>query len=353
VARRRGFTLIELLVVIAIIGVLIALLLPAVQAAREAARRAQCVNNLKQMGLALHNYESANGTFPPSNTCAVVNGTYFITGFSVQARILSYVEGSTLYNAINFTYPNTHRTAANGTVVNTIVAMYLCPSDLNQGAMTAYPTPGVNARAPSYGVNEGDWFMWNGLDPTTGAANSPTTRGVFAPNVCRRMAEFKDGTSTTTLATDVKALQPFCRLGAQFSEANLSSPTVIPPTPNTPPLVAASEYTSGICNANPPGHAHTAWVDGNNQETGMTTAFPPNTVAFNPTAQADLDIMTNLVNFNVPIYGALTARSYHAGGVNALLADGSVKFIKSSINGDTWRALGTIGGGEVVSADAF
>ncbi len=94
-------------------------------------------------------------------------------------------------------------------------------------------------------------------------------------------------------------------------------------------------------------------MDGNNQETGVTTAFPPNTVALNPTSNADLDIMTNLVNFNVPIFGALTARSYHAGGVNALFADGSVKFIKSSINGSTWRALGTIQGGEAVSADAF
>jgi prepilin-type processing-associated H-X9-DG protein len=85
----------------------------------------------------------------------------------------------------------------------------------------------------------------------------------------------------------------------------------------------------------------------------MTTAFPPNKAAFNPTANADLDIFTFLVNSNQPIFGAITARSYHPGGVNALFADGSVKFIKSTIDGNTWRALGTINGGEVLSADAY
>ncbi len=200
----------------------------------------------------MHNYEGANGAFPPSNTCAVVNGTYFLTGFSAQARILGYLEGGVVFNTINFTYPNTHRTAANGTIANTTMNVYLCPSDINAGALTAYPTPGVNARAPSYGVNEGDWFLWNALDPTTGAALGPKTRGVFAPNLCRRLADFQDGTSTTFLASDVKALQPFCRLGAPFSEPNLSDPNAVPPAPNLSPLSVASEYTSALCNANPP-----------------------------------------------------------------------------------------------------
>src|SRR5277367_773770 len=112
---RRGFTLIELLVVIAIIAVLIALLLPAVQAAREAARRAQCVNNLKQMGLGLHNYENSISSFPPSNVISTVNGVANLGGFSVQARILPYLEQGVAFNAINFS--STHRTAINGTVV--------------------------------------------------------------------------------------------------------------------------------------------------------------------------------------------------------------------------------------------
>jgi prepilin-type processing-associated H-X9-DG protein len=170
----------------------------------------------------------------------------------------------------------------------------------------------------------------------------------------RRIATFTDGTSQTLVVTDVKALNPFCQVGGQFSEPDLSSPTAPLPSPYANPLSVASEYTTvAACNDNPPGQGHTAWVDGNPQETGMSTAFPPNTVARNPNSGADLDILTVLISKNKPLYGAITARSYHPGGVNALFADGSVHFIKSSIDGNTWRALGTIAGGEVISADAY
>ena len=349
--RRRspGFTLIELLVVIAIIAVLIALLLPAVQAAREAARRMQCTNNLRQIGLGLHNYESIAGAFPPANATWTVGTTFTYNGFSVHARILPFMEQGVAFNTINFSL--THRTADNATVVNMQINSFVCPSDPNSGGMTAFPTANTFARVPCYGFNEGDWFLWNAT--TGGVNNAPITRGVFAPNVSRRTAEFTDGTSQTVIATDVRALQPFCQLGAQFSEATLSSPTAIPPSPNAPPLSVASEYTSSICNAIPPAQGHTAWVDGNPQETGMTTAFPPNKAAINPTSKGDLDIMTVLISKNQPIYGAITARSYHPGGVNAVLADGSVRFVKSSVDGNTWRSLGTIQGGEVVGADAY
>ena len=108
--------------------------------------------------------------------------------------------------------------------------------------------------------------MWNGT-ATTGTNNGPNTRGVFGPNLSRRIAEFTDGTSNTLVATDVKALQPFCQTGAQFSEANISSPTAVPPDPNASPLNVASEYTStASCGTNPPGQGHTAWVDGNPQK---------------------------------------------------------------------------------------
>jgi prepilin-type N-terminal cleavage/methylation domain-containing protein/prepilin-type processing-associated H-X9-DG protein len=347
---RPGFTLIELLVVIAIIAVLIALLLPAVQAAREAARRIQCTNNLKQIGLGLHNYEGLTGAFPPSNIAGTVNGAFIYNGFSVHARILPLMEQGVAFNSINFSF--THRTVQNSTVVAMALTCFLCPSDPNMDGLTAFPS-GVNARVPCYGFNEGDWYIWNALS-ASGYNNPPPTRGVFGPNVSRRIAEFTDGTSQTLLATDVKALNPFCQVGGQFSEPNLSSPTAPLPSPYAAPLSVASEYTTvAACNDIPPGTGHTAWVDCNVQETGMTTAFPPNKAAINPTSHADLDILTLLISKNQPLYGAITSRSYHPGGVNALFGDGGVRFVKSSVDGMTWRALGTIAGGEIVSGDAY
>jgi prepilin-type processing-associated H-X9-DG protein len=116
----------------------------------------------------------------------------------------------------------------------------------------------------------------------------------------------------------------------------------------------ASEYQSvASCGSIPVGTGHTAWVDGNSQETGMTTAFTPNKAAINPTNRADLDILTLLISKNQPLYGAITARSYHPGGVNALFADGGVRFIKTTIDGTTWRSLGTVAGAEVVSSDSY
>ena len=211
--RRGGFTLIELLVVIAVIAVLIALLMPAVQSAREAARRIQCTNNLKQIGLGLHNYEGLVSAFPPSNIAAIVGGTFTYNGFSVHARILPLMEQGVAFNAINFSF--THRTVQNSTVVGLALTCFLCPSDPNMSGLTAFPS-GVDARVPCYGFNEGDWFLWNALS-ASGTNNPPATRGVFGPNLSRRIAEFTDGLSPTLLATDVKALNPFCQVAGRGS----------------------------------------------------------------------------------------------------------------------------------------
>ncbi len=173
--RRRGFTLIELLVVIAIIALLIALLLPAVQAAREAARRIQCTNNLKQIGLAMHNYETAIGGFPPS-MCATGSGSNvtWINGWSALSRILPYSEQGNLFNAANFTLWKEN--PENSTSISQNVGLLVCPSEIQpQVSSHDYGLAGVT----SYGVNQGDWFVWGGF-------NGPQNRNAFGMNRSRR-----------------------------------------------------------------------------------------------------------------------------------------------------------------------
>jgi prepilin-type N-terminal cleavage/methylation domain-containing protein/prepilin-type processing-associated H-X9-DG protein len=340
--RRRGFTLIELLVVIAIIAVLIALLLPAVQAAREAARRIQCTNNLKQIGLGLHNYESVAGTFPPSNILqGSANTVTWNGGFSLHTRILPLMEQGVTFNNLNFSF--NHISWQNSSIVASSMSFFLCPSDVNGSQRTPFPPftgiPG-SVYPSSYGFSVGDWFCWNGF-------NGPDNRQAFEPNRSRRIAEFTDGTSNTLLASDVKIYQPLRRCSAQL--ANINNPLVVP-GPEQDPLTIAPEYSSAACGLS---QSHTFWADGNVQETGMSTAWPPNKTIIDPTSNNDLDLLTKLSSQGGPTFGAITARSYHSGGVNVLLADGSVRFVKSTINGNTWRALGTVNGREVVSSNAF
>ncbi len=178
VPRRRGFTLIELLVVIAII----ALLLPAVQSAREAARRVQCTNNLKQLGLALHNYETSVGALPMTLSLrGVGNSVYYDTGWSAQARILPHLEGNPLFNAANLGVFK--EDPPNATVIALDVAAFLCPSEVRPEVSTLdYGRSGV----VNYGMSGGDWFVWGGF-------NGPSTRSAFGPNRSRRVAEIADG----------------------------------------------------------------------------------------------------------------------------------------------------------------
>lgn len=317
---------------------MIALLLPAVQSAREAARRMQCSNNLKQLGLGLHNYESIAGAFPLSGVYSAKSNPAWV-GWSVHARVLPLLEQGPMFNSINFTLPYTR--PDNFTVASATVSMFVCPSEVN--TTPTPPSPFFNSPkgVTSYGFNMGDWFLY--------AQGGPTTRGVFAPNLSRRLAEFTDGTSNTMVSSEAKVRNPFYMCFGGLSNVNNPDVSMIP-SPTADPFTVAPEY-GGSCGA--VSQSHTAWVDGNALETGVTTAWPPNKQILGKNGEGDLDLSGRPFFAGGPTYAAMTARSFHPGGVNVLYADGSVHFIKSSIAGVTWRALGTIGGGEVISADAL
>jgi prepilin-type N-terminal cleavage/methylation domain-containing protein/prepilin-type processing-associated H-X9-DG protein len=335
-SESRGFTLIELLVVIAIIAVLLALLLPAVQAAREAARRMQCTNNLKQLGLALANYEGVVGGLPPSVIVAKNGAGFWSNGWSINGRLLPFMEQGSVFNSINFTL--NYSSPDNTTIGQLTLASLLCPSEI-------HPEPKTSATS-KYGVanynwNVGDWYVFGGLD------SAVKGRGAFGANRSRTLAEFVDGLSNTVMTSEIKTYQSVltkCTLSTVLEPGKI-------PAPTASPYAAVPEYKSGACSLNASGHAE--WVDGAALETGFTTAWPPNKAILGGTTMVDVDIVSVGEKSGGPTYAAITSRSYHPGGVNSLFGDGSVRFVKSSINGNTWRGLGTASGGEVIGADSY
>ena len=341
-SQRRGFTLIELLVVIAIIAVLIALLLPAVQAAREAARRSQCVNNLKQVGLAMHNYQSSNNCLPfGMKGCCW--GTW-------QEAVLPFVEQQSMYNAWNSVGNNSTGTTvdtpfryggvANSTVTTAKISAYLCPSDGTNASFSTITAGGAPVSFHNYAVNYGNivqqqgslvgtafvpYFLDNGVqynflgapfgdvgspnaDITTGTANAGTsfTKVDFANII--------DGLSNTMMTgeilvgisgpkNDLRGMG-WWAYGSGFTGYR---------TPNT----STPDTTRNTAYCNYPG-----------------TPNPPCTV------RTDLLVLT-------------ATRSRHPGGVNIGFCDGSVKFIKNTVNPVTYSALSTTRGNEVISSDAY
>ncbi|MFV1966165.1 MAG: DUF1559 domain-containing protein [Pirellulaceae bacterium] len=321
--RKTGFTLVELLVVIAIIGILVALLLPAVQAARGAARRMSCSNNLKQIGLALHNYHDTYKAFPPSAT--ITRGIIF-DPWSAQARLLSFLEQANLQDFVDWN----RSYESQPLVPQTRVSTYLCPSEINDreratSSLTHYPL--------SYCINLGTWFVF---DPTTQRGGN----GLSCPNGSTNMASVIDGTSNTLAFAEVKAYNPYLRDSGNPAAANA-------PIPNSPADVLALggnfKTDSG----------HTEWVDGRAHQTGFTGTFPPNTffpfVSGGKTYDVDFNSSREGKTTNQRTYAVVTSRSHHPGGAQVALADGSARFVAETIDIAVWRALATRDGGEVVN----
>ena len=334
--RPSGFTLIELLVTISIIAVLIALLLPAVQSAREAARRLQCTNNLKQIGLAIANYENTTGALPigiegssqrdePSRggPCSYPK---FHTMFT---HILPYIESGNQYNSINFTYSalNTQNTTGFSFLVSSLVCpsdLQKTPNDVNQGLI---PTPPVSY-GMVIGVTEVIYYGYYGGvygDPTHADCEALSTfgDGPFGKNVAYKLAEISDGLSNTIMvgeqsrfAGEVASAFQFWSVGLVFAGTNIADSR---PTP----------FGYVVPRINAP-----------------LQTYPAST----------------LINGNIQLwwtdpraanYGGFGFRSLHPGGANFLVGDGSVRFLKQSIDPAVYRALGTRAGGEVISASQY
>jgi prepilin-type N-terminal cleavage/methylation domain-containing protein/prepilin-type processing-associated H-X9-DG protein len=351
--HRRGFTLIELLVVIAIIAVLIALLLPAVQAAREAARRAQCVNNLKQIGLALHNYHQVQDKFPLGSSKGFHDvGVYQAKqNWSAHGQMLPQMEQMAVYNAINFNFgvdenaPTSICYLVNSTSVNTQIRSFLCPSDTNAGG--SYPS--ANSYFASVGTTAN--FTNGGNTGLADLSDHPTT-GLFGFQVCYGIRDCLDGTSNTIAFCESTVGNSSLTLGQKdIGIVNIGAATasLLQDASSNYALTRAGLAACDQAFQNRSGTLDSSrgkvWAHGAMSFTMFNTVATPNQNNGTWTYCGDLG------SGSLAMYAE--ADSFHSGGVNTLMADGSVKFIKSSINQLTWFALGTKANGEVISADSL
>jgi len=321
--RRNAFTLIELLVVIAIIGTLVGLLLPAVQKVREAATRTQCINNLKQLGLALHNYHGANGRLPMSRSTPLAIGQPS-TSFSVHSHILPYIEQDVVFYTINFN--DLDNAQENLLAFGTTIKTFVCPSDPGLGN----PPPGE--AATSYRVNEGTSIFY-GVPGYPLPSGVPVPNGPFFINKTFTFFDISDGTSNTAMWSE-KMIGDFSNgIATQFTDMY----GVFGPITDQPSAIAQCQAVQ--------------WANLSNQF--LSTGGGPWLLGSRTTTVYDHTNLPFTQSCLFPTVGCFTspANSGHLNGVNVTLCDGSVRFVARTISLSTWQAVGTRNGNDVPGSD--